>query len=148
MIDRELGTFVETVEDRIQNAILSAIDSIITPIFELAIRSTNASSEGDASSFIASLERGEHQGTTAPLEDVSERNNKLHVSKINDEARNKIPDVVSELSVPDTQCDRQLQTHHMVTRQTTQTNPIPKILTGWTLTSREQQSHPNQTSPQ
>ena len=30
-IDRELGNFVDTAEDRIQNAILTAIDSIITP---------------------------------------------------------------------------------------------------------------------
>ena len=43
-IDREMGKIVDTVEDRIQNAILTAIDSIITPKIELAIRSINASS--------------------------------------------------------------------------------------------------------
>ena len=35
---------VDTVEDRIQNAILTAIDNIIAPKIELAIRSLNASS--------------------------------------------------------------------------------------------------------
>ena len=39
-----MGNVVDTVEDRIQNAILTATDSIITPKLELAIRSINASS--------------------------------------------------------------------------------------------------------
>ena len=43
-IEREKGNFVDTVDDRIQNAILIALDSIITPKKELAIRSINASS--------------------------------------------------------------------------------------------------------
>ena len=43
-IDREMGNIVDTVEDRIQNAILTALDSIITPKIELAIKSINASS--------------------------------------------------------------------------------------------------------
>ena len=43
-IDKEMGNIVDTDEDRIQNAILTAIDSIITPKTELAIRSINASS--------------------------------------------------------------------------------------------------------
>ena len=34
----------DTVEDRIQNAILTAIDDIVAPKNELAIRSINASS--------------------------------------------------------------------------------------------------------
>ena len=43
--DREMGNFVVIVEDRIQNAILTAIDSKFTPKIELAIRSINASSD-------------------------------------------------------------------------------------------------------
>ena len=46
-IDREMSNVVETVEDRIQNAILTAIDNIVTPKIELAIRSINASSGRD-----------------------------------------------------------------------------------------------------
>ena len=38
-IDREMNNIVETVEDRIQNAILTAIDNIVAPNIELAIRS-------------------------------------------------------------------------------------------------------------
>ena len=44
-IDREMGDLVDTVDDRIQNAILTAINNIITPRIELALRSMNASCE-------------------------------------------------------------------------------------------------------
>ena len=52
-IDREMNNIVDTVEDRIQNAILTAIDKIFTPKIELAIRSINASSGRDVSSVSA-----------------------------------------------------------------------------------------------
>ena len=61
-IDREMSNIVDTVEDRIQNAILTAIDNIVTPKIELAIRSINASSGRDATSVSANSERGEHVG--------------------------------------------------------------------------------------
>ena len=55
-IDREMGDIVDTVENRIQNPILAAIDSISTPQVELAIRSINASFRQDATSVMASSE--------------------------------------------------------------------------------------------
>ena len=109
--DREMSNFVGTTEDRIQNAILTAIDCIVAPQIELAIRSVNASCGLDAINVTANSERGEHIGITAPFENVSERNNTLHVLNMN-ETRSKIPDEVSELSVPDTHFDRQPNTHH------------------------------------
>ena len=42
-IDREMRNIVDTVEDRIQKAILTAIDNIVAPKVKLAIRSINAS---------------------------------------------------------------------------------------------------------
>ena len=48
--DREMSNIVDTVEDRIQNAILTAIDNIVAPKIELAIRSINASSGEDVTS--------------------------------------------------------------------------------------------------
>ena len=107
-----MGNISDTVEDRIQNAIFTAIDNIITPKIELALRSINASPGQDATSVMASSERGEHIRITAPFENVSERNNTLHVLNTNDETRNKIPDEVSELFVQDTHVDRQPHTHH------------------------------------
>ena len=113
-IDRKFCNIVDTVEDRIQNAILTVIDSIVAPKIELAIRSINASSGRDATSVTANSERDEHLGITARLENVSEENNTSHVLSMNDEARNKIPDEVSEISVPETHFDRQPHTHHFI----------------------------------
>ena len=38
-IDKEMGNTVDTVDDKIQNAIVTAIDSITSPEIELALRS-------------------------------------------------------------------------------------------------------------
>ena len=111
-IDGEMSNIVDTVEDRIQNAILTAIDNIVTPKIELAIRSINASSGRDATSVSASSERREHVGINASFENASENNGILRVSNVNDETRQNIPDEVSELSVPETRFDRQPHTHH------------------------------------
>ena len=111
-IDREMSNIVDTVEDRIQNAILTAIENIVAPKIELAIRSINASSGRDANSVSANSERRERVGVNASLENASRNNDTLDVSNVNDETRHNIPDEVSELSVPATHFDRQPQTHH------------------------------------
>ena len=140
-IDREMNNIIDTVEDRIQNAILTAIDNIATPKIELAIRSINASSERDMTSESANSERRERVGINASFENASRNNDTLDVSNVNDETRHNIPDEVSELSVPETHFDRQAHTHHMVTGQTTQTNQFPEFLTGRILTPRKPPSH-------
>ena len=111
-IDREMSNIVDTVEDRIQNALLAAIDKIVAPKIELAIRSINASSERDVTSVTANSERGERVGINASFENASENNDILRVSNVNDETRQNIPVEVSELSVPETRFDRQPHTHH------------------------------------
>ena len=111
-IDREMSNIVDTVEDRIQNAILTAIENIVAPKIELAIRSINASSGRDVANVSATSERREHMGTNTPFENASENNNTLCVTNINDETRRNIPDEVCELSVPGTHFDRQSHTHH------------------------------------
>ena len=111
-IDREMSNIVNTVEDRIQNAILAAIDNIVAPKIEFAIRSINASSGRDVTSVTANSELGEHIGINAPFENAFGNNNILHVSNVNDETRHNIPDEVSELLVPETHFDRQAHTHH------------------------------------
>ena len=114
-IDREMSNIVDTVEDWIQNAILTAIENIVAPKNELAIRSINASSGRVVTSVTANWERGEHVGINASFEKASENNNTLRVPNVNDETRLNIPDEVSELSVPETRYDWQPQTHLMVT---------------------------------
>ena len=113
-IDREMSNIVDTVEDRIQNASLTAIENIVAPKTELAIRSINESSGRDVTSVTANSERGERVGIDASVENASENNNTLRVPNVNDETRLNIPDEVNELSVPETRFDRQPQTHHSV----------------------------------
>ena len=127
-IDREMGNFVNTVEDKIQNAFLTAIDNLVDPKNELVIRSLNASSGRDVTSVTANSEYGKHVGITAPFENASGNNNRLQVSNVNHETLHNIPDQVCELWVPETHFDRQTHTHHMVTEQTAQTNQIPEFL--------------------
>ena len=164
-IDRKMNNIVETVEDRIQNAILTAIDNIVAPKIELAIRSINASSGRDVTGVSANSERREHAGIDASFENASENNNKLNATNENEETRQNIHDKVSELSVLGTHFDRQphthhmvtgakerhhiltggseefRNTHHMVTGQTAQTNQFPEFLTGRTQTPRNPPSH-------
>ena len=115
-IDREMSNIVDTVEDRIQNAILTAIESIVAPKIELAFRSINASSGRDVTSVTANSERGERVGINASFENASENNNTLRVPNVSDETRLNIPDEVSELSVPETRFDWQPQSHHSFTK--------------------------------
>ena len=91
-IDKEMSSIVDTVEDRIQNAILTALDNIVAPKIELAIGSTKASSGRDATSVAASSERGEHVGLNASFENASGNNNVLHVPNGSYETRNNISD--------------------------------------------------------
>ena len=57
-IDREISNIVDTVQDRTQNATLTAIDNIVVPKIELQMRSINASSGRDVTSVTANSERG------------------------------------------------------------------------------------------
>ena len=111
-IDREMSNIVDTVEDRIQNAILTGIEILVAPKIELAIRSINASSGRDATNVSANSERRERVGINAAFENASGNNDTLGESNVNDETRQNIPDEVSELSVSGSRFDRQPHTHH------------------------------------
>ena len=110
-IDRKCN-IVDTVKDRIQKGILTAIDSIVARKIELAIRSIKVSSGRDATSDTANSDCGEHVGINASSENASGNNKVIHVSNVNDETRINIPDKVIELSVPDAHFDWQPHTHH------------------------------------
>ena len=110
-IGREMSNIVDTIENRIQNAILTAIDNIVASKIELAIRSINASSGRDVTSVFVNSERREYVGIDTPFENASGNNDTQVVSKVNDETRH-ITDEASELLVPETHFDRQPHTHH------------------------------------
>ena len=121
-IDREMNIIVDTVEDGIQKAFLAAIDNIVAPKIELAIRSKNASSGRVVTSVCANSERRERTGINISFENASENDNTIGVRNINDEARRNSQDGVSELSVPWTQFDRQSHIHHVLTAGSEQTH--------------------------
>ena len=88
-IEKEMSNIVHTVEDRIQNAVFTAIDTIVAPKIELAIRLINASSGRNVTSVKANSEPGELVGINASFANASGNNIILHVSNVNDETRRK-----------------------------------------------------------
>ena len=119
-IDREMSNIVDTVEDRIQNAILVAIDNIIAPKIELAIRSINASSGRDVTSVSGNSERRDHERMNTSFGSASENNGTLGMTNANDETRCHPHDRVGELSVAGTQFDQQSPAHHVVSGGSTE----------------------------
>ena len=143
-IDRKKSNIVDTVENRIHNPNSTAVDNNVAPKIELAIRSIDATSGRDATIVAANSEYREYVGINASFGNAPGNNNVQQVSNGNDEARNNIPDEVSELLVSGTLFDRQTHTHHMVTGQTIETNQAPEFLTGRILTSRNPPSNQHQ----
>ena len=121
-IDREMSNIVDTVEDRIQNAILVAIDNIIAPKIELAIRSLNASSGRDVTSVSGNSERRDHERMNTSFGSASENNGTLGMTNANDETRCNPHDRVGELSVAGTQFDQQSPAHHVVSGGSTESH--------------------------
>ena len=136
-----MNNILDTVEDRVQKAILTATDKIVAPKIELAIRSINVSSAQDVISVSASSEFRENAGINASFENASGNNNALGVSNVNDETRHSLPDDVIELLVPETHFDRQPHTHHMVTGQAGQTNQFLEIFIARILSPHNPPSH-------
>ena len=93
--DSELSIIVDTVENRIKNAILTTIDSIVAHKIELTIRSINASSGQIATSVTAISELRDYVGMKGSFENSSGNNILLQVLNVNDEIRNNSPDEVS-----------------------------------------------------
>ena len=119
-IDREMSSIVDTVEDRIQNAILVAIDNIIAPKIELAIRSINASSGRDVTSVSGNSERRDHERMNTSFGSASENNGTLGMTNANDETRCNPHDRVGESSVAGTQFNQQSPAHHVVSGGSTE----------------------------
>ena len=78
---------------------MTAIDNIVAPKIESAIRSINAFSGQDVTSVAANSDCRERVETYATFENASKNNN---VRNGNDETRNNNLNDVSELSVPKT----------------------------------------------
>ena len=129
-IDREMGYKVDTVEDKIQDGILSVFDRNITSSIESALRLTKASSGRNFASVSANSQRGEHIGITCSLENASDGENTIHDFDANDETCGNIPDEIDEILVSKTHFDRQSHSNHMVTDKTISRNQNPEFFTG------------------
>ena len=62
-----MSNIVDTVEKRIQSAILTAIDIIVAPKIELSIRLINPSSKQNVSSITENSERGDKKRKKCPF---------------------------------------------------------------------------------
>ena len=83
---------VDTVENRIQNAIWTAGDNIMAPNIEVAVRSISRSSGRDATSDTTNSESAERIMIAALLESVFKSTNTSHVSNTNYEPPKIIPE--------------------------------------------------------
>ena len=90
-----MGDIVDTLEKRIQNGNLTAIEKIITPRFELRVRSINVCFGWDFASVTANSEPRDHTEITALSENVFARSNPFLELNAKDETRGNIPDKVS-----------------------------------------------------
>ena len=144
-VEREISNIADTLEDK-KTAILTATDSIVAPKLQFAVRSKKHVLWRRSDHCHGKFGTWEHIGITTTFENVSERNNTLHVLSTNDETGNSTPDEVSEWLPPGTPFDRQPHTHHMVTGQTIHINQIVDFLTGRNLKPGNPPSHQHQIS--
>ena len=110
-IIRELYNVVSTVEDRIQNAILVAVNNMVTPRNQLPVKSVNASSRQNTAIAVARSERGELAGILTFSAHGSSRSNTLHENILNDDTSGYNPDDLSEFSVQSAEFDREPPPH-------------------------------------
>ena len=103
---------VETAKDRVQEAILAAMENGETLRIELAVGSRNTSFEGYAGCVNTHSERGDWVGVNASLKKVCDKYYTFHELSMNAETRGYIPDKVSEFPFPRTHIDQQIQTHN------------------------------------
>ena len=125
-----MGSIVDTVESRIQKAILTASDITSPPRIELAVRSMDASAGRNTTNITANSERGERIGITAFFKNAPKKNNRFQGLNLNDDTCRNILDKVRKLSVTETHFDRKLHNRHYLTGQRAQTKKIPECSIG------------------
>ena len=90
----------------------TAVDNVITPRVELAVKSMTASSGGDVACVTAVFERGEQVGNFAPYGNVSNGNSTFRQLNSTDETRGFNLEEGSELPVAKATFHQQTHTHH------------------------------------
>ena len=113
----ELGKVVDTVQDRIPQTILAAVNSIVTLRVELAVRFLKASFGQDFANVMAISEREEQPGVRAVFQDASDRIDTFHEFHLTDETRGCNLGKLSELRFSRKHFDQQSDTHHIHCQQ-------------------------------
>ena len=84
-ITSEMSFIVNTVEDRIQNAISTFVNKIITLGIELAVRLMKASSGRDTANVMPNSGLEEQRVVTTSFEHSAEKKNTFHEFSLTDE---------------------------------------------------------------
>ena len=109
----EVENVITTIETKVRDAILTAIESLVVPGVELAIKSVNAFYGRDVSSVVPDPNQKEFPGNIEGLQmTASSRINSItELNKI-DETRGNITNESGDLSINGKDFDRQTRTHH------------------------------------
>ena len=109
----EVDCVMTTVETRVQDAVLTAIESLVILRIELAMKSANASSEPNLDGSVSEPDQRDFSGNIEGLQMTasSRINSYAYLNKIDETGGNSAVEVV-ELVVNEKNIDRQRQTHH------------------------------------
>ena len=104
---------MKKVEIRVQAAVLTAIETLIIPGVELAMKSVNASSGHGIGSVVSDLDQGDFSGNIAGLRMTPSTriNSDTDLNRI-DESRGNITGEGGDLLFNERNIDRQANTHH------------------------------------
>ena len=106
----EVDSVMTTVETRVQNVVLTAIENLVIPRVELAMRSANASSGRSVDCYVLELDQGDFSGNIEGLQ----MNSHSDLNRI-DENRGNITVEGGGLLVNERNIERQTHTHHSTT---------------------------------
>ena len=109
----EVDILMTSVETRVQDAVLTAIEKSLIPRVKLAVRSANAPSERSVDCNVLEIDQRDFLGNIGgPRMTASSRTNSHRDFNRIDETPGNITVEESELSVNETIIDRQTNNHH------------------------------------
>ena len=127
----EVDDVLTSVETRVQDAVLTAIENLVIPRLELFMKPSNVTSGRGIDANVLELDQREFLRITEGLRmTASSRINSHTELKRNDETRGNITVEENDLMVNEKNSHRQTYAHHMVT---TKKHPqeIPEFHSGW-----------------
>ena len=114
-VQSEVDNVITTIETRVQDALLTAIENLVIPRVELALKSANASSGRSVDSNVLEPDQRDFSGNIEGLQmtALSRINSRTDSNRI-DETRDNITVEEGDLLVNERNIDRQTHTHHSI----------------------------------